>query len=210
MSNITLGFAAAPFALTQTCHTLVALLSWVIVVTARFFVLPLLQHWNIWWVDSPTLLWDPALMCWLLSCFSMVTMEIFARANNCSLSSRCGCFLSWTNKRLWVAFRDDHQKGTSWPCSFVIRHGGRILQKQLLHKIFFSQCFPLAIHPLNAAGPSSAVSFLHPGNNYLSTAKIFSGYLDDCAIISGSPLYGSAMAQADIFEWWKLKVTLGF
>lgn len=137
MSNITLGFAAAPFALTQTCHTLVALLSWVIVVTARFFVLPLLQHWNIWWVDSPTLLWDPALMCWLLSCFSMVTMEIFARANNCSLSSRCGCFLSWTNKRLWVAFRDDHQKGTSWPCSFVIRHGGRILQKQLLHKIFF-------------------------------------------------------------------------
>lgn len=140
-----MGIYCCLLTLTQTCHTLVAFFSWVMAVPGLFFVFPLLQHLSIWWVYSPTLLWDPALLCWLLSCFSMVTIEISASASNCPLSSRSVCFLSWIIKFLWIACRDGHQKGLWWPSSFVIGHWGKILQNQLFLILFFAQCFPLAI-----------------------------------------------------------------
>lgn len=208
------GIYCCPLILTQTCHTLGALFSWVMAVPVMA-VLPPLQHLSIWWVYFLSyILWDPAMLCWLLSYFLMVTMEIFASANNCPLSSRSLCFLSWTIKFLWTAFSYGHQKAIHnwWPCSFVIRHWGRSLQNQflllILYPVVLYSAFSSGNPPLNAAGPCSAVSSLHPGIHYLSAAKIFSGYLDDCAFISGCPLIGSTMAKVDSFERWKLKVTL--
>jgi len=58
-----------------------------------------------------------------------------------------------------------------------------LYDSMILILLLFTQCCPLAMHPLTAAGACSVVSSLHPVNHYHEHRKDVSGVDCDCAFI---------------------------
>lgn len=216
MPKTTLGFALQlpPYSI-QTCCILVALFSWVMAIPVATFTF-LHFHCYSTWASSGFILQHSyeILHCctetwiafpWLQRKFLpvQVIVSFLLELGASSLGQmKSFAWLSGTASR--------RGPGSTVPCSFVAKHGGRTLKEQLLHLILlvFTQCSPLAIHLLTAAGVCSAVSSLHSVNCYHEHSKTISGAADDLISLDGLTRYQIAVVKIHTFEWWKLKVNL--